>query len=78
MEFFIEPIPVWAMCYLVNGDSTGLTDEDKAIVDEWWNDNKVQTVSPVSEESGETYPYFSYFPAFGKASDVMDCHIMVM
>lgn len=22
MEFFIEPIPVWAMCYLINGDST--------------------------------------------------------
>ncbi len=52
MEFFIEPIPVWAMCYLVNGDSTGLTDEDKTIVDKWWKDNKVWTVSPVSEDSG--------------------------
>ncbi|MBD5236306.1 MAG: hypothetical protein HDS62_02010 [Bacteroidales bacterium] len=78
MEFFIEPIPVWAMCYLINGDSTGLTDEDKAIADKWWSDNKVQTVSPVSEDSGETSPYFSHFPAFGLASEVTDCHVMTL
>ena len=34
MEFSIEPIPVWAMCYLVNGDTDSITDKDKAIVDE--------------------------------------------
>ena len=33
MEFTVEPIPVWAMCYLVNGDTDSITYEDNAIVD---------------------------------------------
>ena len=37
MEFTIEKIPVWAMCYLVNGDYSGITDEDKAIADNGGN-----------------------------------------
>ena len=78
MEFFIEPIPVWAMCYLINGDSTGLKDKEKALADEWWERNNVQTVSPVSGDNGESNPYFSYFPAFGLASDVADCHVMTL
>lgn len=49
MEFSIEPIPVWAMCYLVNGDTDSITDKDKAIVDEWWSRNNVVTVSPASD-----------------------------
>lgn len=78
MEFFVEPIPVWALCYLINGDAARLTQEDIDTVDKWWTDNKVQNVSPVSENNGDTSPYFSYFPAFGLATDVMDCHIMTL
>lgn len=78
MEFFVEPIPVWALCYLINGDSTGLTPEDTDTADKWWTENKVQNVSPVSEDNGETSPYFSHFPAFGLATDVMDCHVMTI
>ena len=64
MEFMTEPIPTWALCYLINGDSTGLTENDIAIIDKWYADNKVQTITTASVNEGNTYPYFSHFPAF--------------
>ncbi len=76
MEFMTEPIPTWALCYLINGDSTGLTDEDLAMIDKWYADNKVQNITTASEEEGITHPYFSHFPAFGLASEVVDCIVM--
>ncbi len=76
MEFMTEPIPTWALCYLINGDSTGLTDEDLAMVDKWYVDNKVQTITTASEEEGNRHPYFSHFPVFGLASEVVDCIVM--
>ena len=50
MEFFIEPIPTWALCYLINGDPTGLTDDEIAMIDKWYADNKVQTVTPLPKQ----------------------------
>ena len=41
MEFTIEKIPVWAVCYLINGTTDNLSDEDKAIIDKWWGQNSV-------------------------------------
>ena len=29
----IEKIPTWALCYIINGDPTGLSDEDIKMVD---------------------------------------------
>lgn len=78
MDFTIEKIPVWAMCYLVNGDYSGITDEDKAVVDEWWERNNVVSVSPASDDENNSHPYFSHYPAFGLGSDVIDCAVMVM
>lgn len=57
MEFTIEKIPVWAMCYLVNGDFSGMTDEDKDMADEWWERNNVVSVSPASDDEGSSHPY---------------------
>lgn len=76
MEFMTEPIPTWALCYLINGDSTGLTESDIALIDTWYADNKVQIITTASENKGNTHPYFSYFPAFGLASEVVDCIMM--
>ncbi|MDE6009059.1 MAG: hypothetical protein K2G90_07615 [Muribaculaceae bacterium] len=78
MEFMTEPIPTWALCYLINGDSTGLTDDDLAIVDTWYVENKVHDVTTASEDEGYCYPYFSNFPAFGEASEVVDCIVMTL
>ena len=71
-----EPIPTWALCYLINGDPTGLTDDEIAMIDKWYADNKVQTVTTASEAEGESNPYFSHFPAFGLPAEVTDCHVM--
>jgi len=76
MEFMTEPIPTWALCYLINGDPIGLTDDEIAMIDKWYADNKVQTVTTVSENEGNCYPYFSHFPAFGLPSEVVDCIVM--
>ena len=78
MEFTIEKIPVWAVCYLINGTTDNLSDEDKAIIDKWWEQNNVVTVSPATDEEGRSHPYFSHFPAFGLGSDVIDCNVMMM
>jgi hypothetical protein len=74
----IEPIPTWALCYLINGDPTGLTDDEIAMIDKWYADNKVQTVTTASEAEGECHPYFSHFPAFGLPAEVTDCHVMTL
>ena len=60
MEFTIEKIPVWAVCYLINGTTDNLSDEDKAIIDKWWEQNNVVTVSPATDEEGSSHPYFSH------------------
>ena len=78
MEFTIEKIPVWAVCYLINGTTDNLSDEDKAIIDKWWEQNNVVTVSPATDEEGSSHPYFSHYPAFGLGSDVIDCNVMMM
>ena len=76
MEFLTEPIPTWALCYLINGDSTGLTENDIAMIDNWYADNNVQTITTASENEGSAHPDFSHFPAFGLASEVVDCIVM--
>lgn len=76
MEFMTEPIPTWALCYLINGDSTGLTESDIALIDTWYADNKVQTITTATENECNCYPYFSHFPAFGLATEVVDCVVM--
>lgn len=76
MEFMTESIPTWALCYLINGDSTGLNDNELAMIDKWYADNNVQTITTAPENEGNCYPYFSYFPAFGLASEIVDCIVM--
>ncbi len=76
MEFMTEPIPTWALCYLINGDGTGLSENEIAMIDKWYADNKVQTITTATENEGNTHPYFSHFPAFGLASEVVDCIVM--
>ena len=65
-------IPTWALNYLINAETEGLTDEDLALVRAWED----QWDGPISiSNSGE--PYFSSCPAFGLPCDVEDCEILV-
>jgi hypothetical protein len=73
----IEKIPTWAMCYLVNGDASGLTDEEIALTDEYCKRNYVSVVCPINDSvEEEMQPYFTLYPAFGPACDVIDCIII--
>ena len=64
-------IPTWAMCYLVNGDKDGLTDEDIQTVDDWWNRNNVILVDPIGTGDAS----FTWHPEFGLACDVEECFV---
>lgn len=63
-------IPTWALCALINGDYTGLEDEDIALVEGWLSATGY-TIVCCPEEDEE--PYFNPFPEFGLACDCIDC-----
>lgn len=78
MDFTTTPIPTWALCYLINSDPTGLTDEEIAMIDQWTTENNVLTVCTASEQEGECFPYFTHYPAFGLPTEVVDCNVMTL
>ena len=43
----MEKIPTWSLGYIINGDMTGLTDEEIRMIDEWQSKWNVQVVSPL-------------------------------
>lgn len=71
-----EKIPTWSLCYIINGDAEGLTYDEIRMVDEWVSKWQVQIVSPVTNENGDTQPYFSHYPLFGLPGEVEDCEIL--
>ena len=78
MDFTVEPIPTWALCYLINDDRSGLTEDEISMIDRWYTSNKVVTITTASEDDGECQPYFSHYPAFGLPTEVIDCSVMIM
>ena len=44
MNRSIEAIPTWALCYIINGDASGLTDEEIRMVDEAMRKNNIVTI----------------------------------
>ena len=71
-----EKIPTWSFGYIINGDMTGLTDEEIRVIDEWYGKWNVQVVAPVTDEEGNAHPYFSPYPLFGLPTEVEDCEIL--
>ena len=65
MNRSIEAIPTWSLCYIINGDASGLTDEEIRMVDEAMRKNNIEIVSPRYNEDMCTEPYFSHYPFFG-------------
>lgn len=66
----VEKVPTWAIGYMVNGDPTGLEDDEIKEIDEWMGKYKACVVEPKGE------PYFTHYPLFGKACEVYDCDIL--
>ncbi len=61
----------------LNGDYSGITDEDKLMADEWWERNNVVSLSPLPMMK-EAVTVFYPLSGFRSCSDVMDCTVMVM
>lgn len=76
MKKTTEKIPSWSLCYFINGDASGLTDEEIRDADRWYKKLRVQIISPVVDEEGNIQPYFSHYPAFGLPAEVVDCDIL--
>lgn len=84
-DYTFESIPSWALPYIVNGDSDGLSEEDIALVEKWKNKMLERGFNPDvfdfvrEDENGELYlepeqdSYFDSFPAFGLPCECYCC-----
>lgn len=71
-----ESLPIWSLNYCINGDATGLTDEEISMIDKWMRDWHVEIVSPIVDEEGNYHQSFSHYTLFGLAADVIECDII--
>lgn len=67
--------PSWALSYVINGDDSGITPEDKRLVDSYMSRFPAGAIVDYEAEAGE---YFTWCPEFGLACDVVDAHIIVL
>ena len=67
----VERIPVYALPYLINGDTSAIEDEEIQEIDDWQRRTGITHVCP--PDSDDEYGYFTTNPAFGKPCDVYDC-----
>ena len=72
IEKVVEKIPSWALCYLINGDTDNLTDEDMDTITEFLERNSVVNVCCPNEDEEA---YFTHYPAFGLPCEVYDCEV---
>ena len=67
----VRNVPQWAVNYLVNADSSGLTDEDRQMVDRWilkLAGEGLELLCPIDGSENE----FCSAPAFGLACGTVD------
>jgi len=68
-------IPSWALCAIVNGDDSGLSDEEIEQLDRFVESNKIQSVS-LKNDNDEGY--FSRYNDINNLGDtVFDCVAIV-
>lgn len=72
-ETLWEMIPTWALGYLINGDATGLSDEDLKTVTYWEHETGYRVICPRGSEE----PHFTAVPAFGKPCDCYLCEVII-
>ena len=59
-----ENLPTWALPYLINGDASGLSDDEQEMVDEWVD--RIPHIGFIDFECADENEFFSPCPAFGK------------
>jgi len=68
-DYLIMAIPEWALCYLYYGDESNLSEEDKKLCDDFLKKYRF-----VSEKDEQPESYFTHYPEFGLACNVIDCY----
>ena len=74
-------IPSYALSYLINGDSSSLSDEDIATIDKWyqsWQDVADRVNGSIVIATLDEREYFTTRPEFGLACDCCECDILVL
>ena len=71
----IEPIPVWALSSIINGDDMGLEDEDIRLIQEWFETTGFDDIA--LPKDCNYHEYFTHYPAFGKPCDCVDCECLI-
>lgn len=64
------PIPEYALSYLINNDGSGISEEDKQIIDDWLSEQDNLSHIDVIDEESE----FSWNPVFGQPCNTLDCN----
>lgn len=68
-------LPTWSLSYIINGESSGITEDDKKMVDEYMAQfTGGDVIVDVSDEE----EYFTWSPEFGLACNVVDATILVL
>jgi hypothetical protein len=83
IDYIEDSIPDYALSYLVNGDASGIEDEDKEACDDWLKSRMEKLnrdypgleVELVMRDDGEGG--FSHSPAFGPACNCVDGAVAV-
>ena len=72
-----EKIPAYALPYIINGDASGLTDEEIKTIDNFCAQFPGAVYSPVTDADGNMDEYFTTVPAFGLPVTVIDVEIII-
>jgi hypothetical protein len=67
----ITDIPDWSLNYLINGDPTGLDEEEIQMCENWLKKEGIAWVCPPEEDATSG---FSDYPAFGRPCITFDCY----
>ena len=75
-------IPSWALSYLVNNDSTGLSDQDQAQVDSFMADFEAEAKSlnahVMFADDADGGEFFTHYPEFGLACNCVEAKILIL
>jgi hypothetical protein len=75
-------IPSWALSYLVNNDSTGLSDQDQAQIDSFMADFEAEArglnAHVMFADDAEGGEFFTNSPEFGLACNCVEAKILIL
>ena len=74
METESRKVPTYALCYLVNGDATGLTEQEVSEIDRLLREQAVETRLPRQMKNGSILQQL--LRGSGKPCEVIDCDIV--